>query len=191
MARPMTRTDRKRARKYISLRERLAAAYSMLLPQAQRDELRAARVPAKTVIALFTDDHGVLHALGGADKWWNLTPMLRAAHAEKSRCDTSIVAKVRRISAEYEDFRRRVLAVKKRARERPSRFPRGRKLQSRSLIGKQVCFAYQPKGPSHRVQSVGWNGMVTLADMVGEFAPHLFVKARRSEALKDQKGRLK
>jgi hypothetical protein len=44
-----------------------------------------------------------------------------------------------------------------------------------ALIGKHVCFAHQPTGPSHFVQSVGWNGMVTLGDMVGEFAPHLFI----------------
>jgi hypothetical protein len=47
-----------------------------------------------------------------------------------------------------------------------------------SLIGKPICFAHQPQGPVHRVRSVSWNGMVTLADMVGEFAPHLFVSAR-------------
>jgi hypothetical protein len=44
-----------------------------------------------------------------------------------------------------------------------------------ALLGKPVCFAHQPDGPAHRVQSIGWNGMVTLNDMVGEFAPHLFV----------------
>ena len=47
-----------------------------------------------------------------------------------------------------------------------------------ALIGKRVCFAHQPNGPSHRIQSVGWNGMVTLDDMTGEFAPHIFVLAR-------------
>ena len=46
-----------------------------------------------------------------------------------------------------------------------------------ALIGKRVCFAHQPKGPAHHVQAVGWNGMVVLADMVGEFAPHIFILA--------------
>lgn len=46
-----------------------------------------------------------------------------------------------------------------------------------ALIGKPVCMAHQPTGPVYRVQSVGWNGMVTVTDMVGEFAPHLFVPA--------------
>ena len=43
------------------------------------------------------------------------------------------------------------------------------------LIGKRVCFAHQPEGQSHGIQAVGWNGMVTLDDLPGEFAPHLFV----------------
>lgn len=46
-----------------------------------------------------------------------------------------------------------------------------------ALMGHAICFAHQP-GPLHRVQAVGWNGMVTLHDMVGEFAPHLFVLAK-------------
>jgi hypothetical protein len=46
-----------------------------------------------------------------------------------------------------------------------------------ALLGKQVYFAHQPKGPVHRVSTIRWNGMVTLADMVGEFAPHIFVPA--------------
>lgn len=48
------------------------------------------------------------------------------------------------------------------------------------LLGRDICFAHQPDGPAHRVQSVGWNGMVTLADMAGEFAPHLFVAKDRA-----------
>src|SRR5579883_1228428 len=85
---------RKRARKYISLREKLAAALSLLLPQELRDELRAAKVPAKSVISMFHQDHNILFALDGADKWWNLTPLLKDPHRQKSRRDTSIVAKV-------------------------------------------------------------------------------------------------
>ena len=44
-----------------------------------------------------------------------------------------------------------------------------------ALIGKPVRFAHEPNGPVRSVQSVGWNGMVTLEGMAGEFAPHLFV----------------
>jgi hypothetical protein len=125
---------RKRARKYISLRERLAAALSLLLPQEQRDDLRARQVPAKTVIALFEPDHNVLHALGGKDRWWNLTPLLKAPHREKSRRDTSIVAKVRRLKPEQKEFLRRVLAKPcGKKRERTGNWPKGRKLGHRPL----------------------------------------------------------
>lgn len=47
-----------------------------------------------------------------------------------------------------------------------------------ALCERNICFAHEPYGPSHRIQSVSWNGMVTLHGMVGEFAPHLFVLAR-------------
>lgn len=49
-----------------------------------------------------------------------------------------------------------------------------------SLIGKDLCFAHEPTGPRYRIQSVSFDGMVTLAGdkMVGEFAPHLFVVAK-------------
>jgi hypothetical protein len=47
-----------------------------------------------------------------------------------------------------------------------------------ALIGKQIHFAHQPGGPLYRVRSVGWNGMVTIDNMVGEFAPHLFVVSK-------------
>lgn len=91
----------KRARKYVSIREYWAAALSMLLPQAQRDELRARKAPAKSVIALFHQDHNILHAFGGPDRWWNLTPMLREAHIEKTKRDIAIVHKSRRILRKF------------------------------------------------------------------------------------------
>lgn len=46
-----------------------------------------------------------------------------------------------------------------------------------ALLGKTIRFAHQPDGPDHHIQSVGWNGMVTLHRMAGEFAPHLFITA--------------
>ena len=46
-----------------------------------------------------------------------------------------------------------------------------------ALCDHDVRFAHQPNGPVHRVQSINWNGMVTLHDMVGQFAPHLFIIA--------------
>lgn len=127
---------RKRARKYVSLREKLAAALSMLLPQEVRDDLRARKVPAKVVIGMFDQDHVIFHAIGGPDKWWNFTPMLRGPHREKSRRDKSTISKMDRVSAAHDDFRRRALAIEKKPRER-SRWPQGRRLQSRPFPKRQ------------------------------------------------------
>lgn len=53
-----------------------------------------------------------------------------------------------------------------------------RKKAALALIGRRVCFAHEPQGPSHGVAAIAWDGMITLDDMVGEFAPHLFVVAQ-------------
>lgn len=124
----------RRPRAYIPYPERLAAAYACLLPQDVRDDLRARHVPAEVVERMFTDDHIDLHALGGSDKWWNLDPKLRPEHKEKSRRDTSIVAKSRRLTREQEEFRRKVLDRPCGAkRERSGNFPRGRKIRGRGF----------------------------------------------------------
>lgn len=137
---------RKRARKYIGLREQLAAALSMLLPQEQRDDLRARQVPAKTVIALFSPDHNILHALDGSDRWWNLTPMLREPHKQKSRRDTSIVAKVDRLTPAQAEFRRKVLERKPgQKRERTGSIPsRGFAKDHRPLRSRNTFQRRQP-----------------------------------------------
>ena len=115
-----------RRRKHIPLTERLASALSLLLPQAVRDDLREQKVSAKKVIGLFDTDHNILHALDGADRWWNLTPMLRPEHREKARKDTSIVAKVRRIDKKWNEFTALGPKPKKPKRKWPSRpFPTG------------------------------------------------------------------
>lgn len=44
-----------------------------------------------------------------------------------------------------------------------------------SLLGKRVAFHHAPEAQSMLVESVTWEGMVTIAGMAGEFAPHLFV----------------
>jgi hypothetical protein len=129
----MTRR-RKRARKHIAIAEKLASALADRLPQHERDALRASRVPAQQIIRMFTPDHNVLHTHGGSDKWFNLTMRRRGPDLKaKDARDTSFAAKVKRITAEHQDFMRRVLAIKKRPRENRSRFPQGRKLQSRGF----------------------------------------------------------
>lgn len=88
-----------RKRGYVRMEDKLAAALACLLLQEQRDELRRGKVPAADILALFEWDHIVLHAHDGSDLWWNLDPKLVAVHREKSRRDTAIVAKVRRLRA--------------------------------------------------------------------------------------------
>lgn len=122
----------RRKRDYIPYSERLAAALACLLHPEDRNVYRAGMVNADHIIGLFTFDHIHLHALDGADAWWNLDPKLRGPHREKSRKDTGIVAKVRRLSAEHDDFRKRVLRPDKRKRKTVSKWPK-RKLQSRGF----------------------------------------------------------
>lgn len=43
-----------------------------------------------------------------------------------------------------------------------------------SLFEKDITFVHMPEEPARRIQSISWNGMVTVSGMVGEFAPHLF-----------------
>lgn len=96
----------RRKRGHVGLGQKLAAALACLLPAAQRDGLRERKVPAKQVIRLFTFDHLVLHAMDGSDLWWNLDPKLVAAHREKTKADVGIVAKVRRIAPQWNEFLR-------------------------------------------------------------------------------------
>lgn len=42
------------------------------------------------------------------------------------------------------------------------------------LIGKRIRFAHQSEAETHLITSILWDGMVTLDDLPGEFAPHLF-----------------
>jgi hypothetical protein len=125
-------------RDYIPYRERLASALACLLPQAERSQWRATEMDADCIIELFTFDHIRLHALEkddpDVDRWFNLDPRLRGKELKaKDRADTSRVAKVRRLSAEHEDFRKRVLSPVKRKRKTKSKWPK-RKLRSRSTF---------------------------------------------------------
>lgn len=146
----------KRKRAHVPLIEKLASALADTLPAGERDAMRDAKVPALTVVRLFTPDHNHLHAFGGSDKWWNLTMRRRgpALKAKDSR-DTSIVAKSDRL-VESEAVHRATLlrlgftgdAAVDRARSQASfnkvmntwlgkrrsrAFPKGRKLQSRGF----------------------------------------------------------
>lgn len=114
----------KRKRKHISVKTLLAAALAALLPQEQRDQLRRDRVPADTVIRLFTPDHVALHAFGGSDLWWNLDMRLRGADLKaKDAADTSRAAKAVRIDETWSKFTR-ALASRRKPPKRKSRWAR-------------------------------------------------------------------
>lgn len=121
----------KRKRAYVPLPEKLAATLACLLPQEQRDDLRSRKVPASEVLSLFHFDHIVLHAFEGSDLWWNLDPKLVAPHQEKSKRDTAIVAKAKRIDKKWTEFTSSVLSPKSTTKS-SHRWPT-RKLQSRGF----------------------------------------------------------
>jgi hypothetical protein len=52
-----------------------------------------------------------------------------------------------------------------------------RKELAMSLTEKKLQFASDPDRPAVEIQSISWNGMVTLRGWAGEFAPHLFIEA--------------
>lgn len=93
-------------RAHISLTTKLASA---LLALGHVPYEQAKKMTAKSIIALYQFDHGILHAIDPIDEPWNLTPRLKEAHREKSRADTSKVAKVKRLSAAQEELRRALL----------------------------------------------------------------------------------
>ena len=97
-------------RDYIPYGERLAATLACLLPQEQRDALRADKVGSQFILNLFQFDHIVLHAQGGSDLWWNLDPKLTPEHREKSKRDTAIVAKSKRLVRKEAAHRARLAA---------------------------------------------------------------------------------
>lgn len=121
-----------RKRAHLPLTELLASALADKLPQAERDDLRARKVPAGEVIRLFTPDHIILHAWEGPDAWWNLDMRRRGPELKrKDAADTSKAAKAIRLANSFADHRRRLLA-KDRGEPKPvSRWPK-RKLQSRN-----------------------------------------------------------
>jgi hypothetical protein len=87
----------KRKREYIRAEDKIASLLADRLPPAERESLRQLKPPASAVTRKFEWDHIVLYAFGGSNKWHNVQAVLRAEHREKSRRDTSIVAKTKRI----------------------------------------------------------------------------------------------
>jgi hypothetical protein len=94
-----------RKRKHISTATKLATALLALGDIPYED---AKSMTTRQIITFYSFDHyPILHAHGGPDEPWNLRPMLRAEHREKSRSDTSTVAKVKRLASQEASSRAR------------------------------------------------------------------------------------
>ena len=117
-----------RPRKHIPLSEKLAATLACLLTQEHRDSLRGRKASASEVLSLFHFDHIELHAFNGSDSWFNLDPKLVNLHREKSKADTSIVAKIRRIDKKWSEFMTKTTTKPKKL-EKKYKWPK-RKLES-------------------------------------------------------------
>lgn len=141
---PRKRRER-RKRERIPLIEKLAAALRCMMVEEDGKLVPAIpyeiakQMTAEQVLSLFAWDHGILHADGGPDLHWNLTPRFIAEHRLKSaKVDVPAFYKGERLSEAHKEFQRRVLALKLGEGEappkKPSRLPKGRKLQSNPEI---------------------------------------------------------
>ena len=131
-------------RRHISKTTKLAAALltivrpddtGQLVPVIPREEAKG--LTAEQIVARFEFDHIELHALGGSDHPSNLFPRPTVEHREKSRKDTSAVAKVRRLSREQEEFRARLLCKGAAPDQAPPRRPK-RRIPSRPFCTRKT-----------------------------------------------------
>jgi hypothetical protein len=122
----------RRKRKHIPIIQIAASALADKLPQHVRDLMREGKAPAKKILSMFTPDHVQLHCWGGRDSWWNLDMRMRDASLKaKDAADTARAAKAIRVSEKHQEFRKRLLSVKK--RKKPKSRWASRPLQSRGF----------------------------------------------------------
>ncbi len=81
-------------RAHIGLKTKLASALLALGHVSYTD---AQAMGAENLISLYQWDHNILHGIKVNNEFWNLTPKLIREHREKSKRDTAIVAKSKRI----------------------------------------------------------------------------------------------
>ncbi len=105
-----------------------------LVPAIDRD--RAKTMTAREIISVFDFDHyPIPKALDGSNHPTNLVARVRAEHRGKTaKIDVPMIAKVKRVSAKHEEFRRRMLAKasSKDADENPAK-KRSPKIKSRGF----------------------------------------------------------
>src|SRR5215475_6346192 len=92
------------ARKHISWKTKCAAALLDAMAVRERFGLYPGRwyddakqMNEDQFLSLFHWDHNILHTNNAVDEFWNLTPMLIAAHRAKTKQDAGIIAKSKRI----------------------------------------------------------------------------------------------
>jgi hypothetical protein len=94
-------------RRCFNLTERLAAAYLRL---GLVPEPLAKTGAAKDIVRHVEADHNVLHCIGGDTAPQNCNLLPQSVHAEKSRRDIAIAAKIKRIADKEIAFRCKILA---------------------------------------------------------------------------------
>lgn len=97
----------KKRRRCFNQTEKLAAAYIAL---GLVPEPLASTGTAREIERYVEGDHNVLHSLGGDTRPQNCNLLPRPVHREKSKRDTAIAAKIKRIADKEAAFRRKVLA---------------------------------------------------------------------------------
>lgn len=70
---------------------------------------------AAEIVSLFQFDHGILHSTEPINEPWNLTPRLIPEHREKSKNDTKIAAKLKRLRGETCNGPRKKIAQRQNA----------------------------------------------------------------------------
>lgn len=119
------------ARRHISWKTKYAACLRELLEIPYE---HAKLMHEDQVISLGRVDHGILHAVEPIDDHWNLTPRPLKEHAEKSRRDTGIVAKVKRIELDHQEHKARMNIAFRETDEAMKRHSfAGRKIRSRGF----------------------------------------------------------
>jgi hypothetical protein len=96
--------------------ERLAAAYLRL---GLVPEPLASTGSAREICRHVEADHNILHTLGGDTRPQNCNLLPKPVHAEKTKRDIAIAAKVKRIADDFAEHRRKLLAKAEGAQIRP------------------------------------------------------------------------
>lgn len=126
-------------RKRLTLKTKLASAIRELFKVNYE---HAKLMSEDQMLSLVNYDHGILYATDPIDEHWNLTPRMILPHREKSRRDTGIIAKAKRIDdkeaahkerVELKTFMGEMQAHSFATDCKPSRWAKGRKMQSRKF----------------------------------------------------------